>query len=138
MDTHFEGGTNEDPSRHGDGPSPSLGLAACGESSTSSDSAICDAGPCEILGTFALQSIDGEALPAVVSALTDPIFVEVTEGSVTFNDDTTCFLGSTKSETMTDGTATIRTESEQCVYAFDLNNQTFTMTFPLTLLLMAQ
>ena len=61
-----------------------LGLAACGELSTSSDSAICDAGPCEILGTFALQSIDGEALPAVVNALTDPIFVEVTEGSVTF------------------------------------------------------
>ncbi len=114
-----------------------LGLAACAESSTSFDSAICDAGPCEILGTFALQSIDGEALPAVVSGLTDPILVEVTAGSVTINEVSpsqpahgTCSVSSTTRETMTDGTTTMETETEVCTFTFNFNTQALTLTFP--------
>ena len=95
-----------------------LGLTACGELDLplDIDSGPCNTNPCGIVGTYALQSIDGEALPAVVSGLTDPILVEVTAGSVTINQwslprpaQGTCSVSSTTRETMTDGTTTMET-----------------------------
>jgi len=115
-----------------------LGLTACGELDLplDIDSGICNTNPCGIVGTYALQSIDGEALPVVVSELTDPILVEVTAGSVTINDPSpsqpahgTCGVSSTTRETMTDGATTMETETEVCTYTFDFQTQALTLTF---------
>ena len=115
-----------------------LGLTACGDGDLllSFNTDICNTNPCGIVGTYALRSIDGEALPAVVSGLTDPILVEVTAGSVTINDPSpsqpahgTCSVSSTTRETMTDGTTTMETETEVCTYTFDFHTQALTLTF---------
>ena len=115
-----------------------LGLTACGELDLplDIDSGICNTNPCGIVGTYPLRSIDGEALPAVVSGLTDPILVEVTAGSVTINEVSpsqpahgTCSVSSTTRETMTDGTTTMETETEVCTYTFDFHTQALTLTF---------
>jgi len=116
-----------------------LGLTACGgelDLLLDIDSSLCSTNPCGIVGTYALRSIDGEALPAVVSGLTDPILVEVTAGSVTINDPSpsqpahgTCSVSSTTRETMTDGTTTMETETEVCTYTFDFHTQALTLTF---------
>ena len=90
-----------------------LGLTACLDSGSSFPGLgpdICD-NPC-IGGTFALQSIDGEALPAVVSGLTDPVLVEVAAGSLTLNLDGTCSVSQTTRETMTDGTVSEVTSTD--------------------------
>ena len=115
-----------------------LGLAACVDLDfpLDLDSSPCNTNPCGIVGTYELQSIDGEALPVVVSELTDPILVEVTAGSVTINQwslpqpaQGTCSVSSTTRETMTDGTTTMETETEVCTYTFNFNTQALTLTF---------
>ena len=115
-----------------------LGLAACIDHGFNlfSDSDLCG-NPCTIGGTYALQSIDGQALPVVVSELTDPILVEVTAGSVTINYEFspsqpshgTCSVSSTTGETMTDGTTTMETETKLCTFTFNFNTQALTLTF---------
>ncbi len=116
-----------------------LGLAACIDGGFDLDfgSDLCSSNPCGIIGTYALQSIDGQALPVVVSELTDPILVEVTAGSVTINEDLspspqpahgTCSVSSTTRETMTDGTTTMETETKLCTHTFDFNTQALTLT----------
>ena len=58
-----------------------FGVTACGDDGT---------GLQGITGTYTLQSIDGEGLPAVVSAVGDAVLQEVTAGSIILNEDTTC------------------------------------------------
>jgi len=96
-----------------------LGLTACldGSSFTGLSTDICDS-PCNFWGTWALQSIDGEALPAVVSKPIEPILVEVTAGSVILNEDSTCSHSISSRQTL-NGNVTAETETGACTYAID-------------------
>ena len=85
-------------------------------------------GPEDIAGTYTLQSIDGTGLPAVLSETGDPIFAEVTAGSVTLNQDMTCSDSVTTRRTM-DGIVVTGTETHVCTYTFDGGDIALTIPF---------
>ncbi len=85
-----------------------FGLVACGDDSVS---------PADVAGTYTLQSVNGEGLPAVLAESTD-FLIEVTAGSVTLNADLTCSHSVTQRET-DQGTVTTDTVVTACTYAID-------------------
>ena len=92
-------------------------LVACGDDGT---------GPESVVGTYTLQTADGEGLPFVIED--NPTFLfELTAGSVTLNQDMTCTYSLTSRETR-DGTATTGTSTDVCTYT--LNNGALTLTIP--------
>ena len=90
-------------------------LVACGDDGV---------GPEDIVGTYVLQSIDGEALPVAVLVGTTLLF-EVTAGSVTFDPDMTCRVNISTRGTE-DGP--VSTKTTVCTYIF--NNGALTVNFP--------
>ena len=96
-----------------------FGLVACGDDSTGLE---------DIAGTYTLQSIDGEGLPAVVSEIGDPVLEEVTAGIVILNEDGTCTSSFTTRSEAEDGTVTTVEDPGVCNYTF--NNGAITLTFP--------
>ena len=92
-----------------------FGLVACGDDGV---------GPEDIVGTYVLQSIDGEALPVAVLLGTTLLF-EVTAGSVTLDPDMTCRINISIRETE-DGP--VSTNTTVCTYTF--NNGALTVNVP--------
>ena len=84
-----------------------FGLAACSKI----------AGPEDVAGIYILQTINGAALPAIFSEIGAAILVEITAGSVTLDEDTTCSVDSTFRETE-DGNVTTSTEALPCTFRF--------------------
>ncbi len=95
-----------------------FGLVACGDDSTGLE---------EIVGTYILQSIGGEELPAVVNEV-GIVLAEVTAGSVTLDNGRTCSSSFTTRREMEDGTVTTTTDPGACTYAF--NDGAITLGFP--------
>ena len=50
--------------------------------------------PEDVAGIYILQTIGGEAPPAIFSEMGAALLVEITAGSVTLNEDTTCSVDS--------------------------------------------
>ena len=94
-----------------------FGLVACADDGV---------GPEDIVGTYVLQSIDGEALPVVILVGTTLLF-EVTAGSVTLDPDMTCRVNISIRETE-DGP--VSTNTTVCTYTFNFNNGAITANFP--------
>lgn len=84
-------------------------LVACGDDST---------GPESITGTYTLQSIDGEVLPAFLAVPTEAITIEITAGSVTLEKNMTCLISLSLRGTVDGTVSTGRTETEGCTYTF--------------------
>ena len=95
-----------------------FGLVACGDDGI---------GPEDIVGTYGLQSIDGEGLPAVFSEIGATVLAEVTAGSVTLNEDMTCSSSLTIRREQ-NGTVTTSVDAAECTYTF--NSGAITLTFP--------
>jgi len=92
-------------------------LVACGDDGT---------GPESVVGTYTLQTADGEGLPFVIED--NPTFLlELTAGSVTLNQDMSCTNSLTPRETR-DGTVTTGTNTDVCTYTLD--NGALTLTIP--------
>ena len=70
----------------------------------------------DIVGTYELQSIDGEALPVVWSQVGAPILVEITAGNLVLNRDRTCSYSRTYRRTE-DGIVTTEPVTTACTYA---------------------
>ena len=85
-----------------------FGLVGCGDDSVS---------PADVAGTYTLQSVDGEGLPAVLAESTNFLF-EITAGSVTLNADLTCSHSVTERGTVQD-MVTEETIVSDCTYAID-------------------
>ena len=86
-----------------------FGVTACGDDGT---------GLQGITGTYTLQSIDGEGLPAIVSAVGAAVLEEVTAGSIILNEDTTCSSSFTTRSELQDGTVTTVVDEGVCTYTF--------------------
>ena len=95
-----------------------LGIAACGDDGLSLE---------EIVGTYTLQTIDGEAIPWVKFQTGTTYTLEVTGGNVILNELRTCTNTIMFRETL-DGTVTTETETVVCQYSF--TDGTLIMTFP--------
>ena len=96
-----------------------FGVTACGDDGT---------GLQAIIGTYTLQSIDGEGLPAVVSPMEDPVIVKVTAGSLLLNEGTTCTSSFRTTKKLEDGTVTEVVDAGVCTYTF--NNGALSLNFP--------
>ena len=96
-----------------------FGLVACGDDST---------GPESITGTYTLQSIDGEVLPAFLAVPTEAITIEITAGSVTLNQNMTCSISLSLRGTVDGTVSTGRTETEGCTYTFMGSQAEFAIT----------
>ncbi len=94
----------------------SFGLVACSGGT----------GPEDIVGTYTLETVDGEELPVVVEEIETYIF-ELTAGSMTLSGDTSCSLSLTQRLTE-DGTVTTGTNTIVCTYVFD--DGALTLTLP--------
>ena len=83
-----------------------FGLVACGEST----------GPESHFGTYTLQTVNGEGLPAVIDESEDPPYLrEVTAGSITLNEDLSC--GTSRSLRDTEDNTITGTTVSVCTYA---------------------
>ena len=96
-----------------------FGLVACGDAGTGVE---------DIIGTYVLQSIDGEGLPAVISEIGDPVLAEVTAGDVILNQDLTCSSSLATRRELEDGTVTTSVDAAECAYTF--NGRAITLAFP--------
>ena len=85
-----------------------FGLVACGDDSVS---------PADVAGTYTLLSVDGVGLPLVLEESPD-FLLELTSGSATLNQDLTCSLSFTQTET-DQGTVTTDTLVQACTYTLD-------------------
>ena len=95
-----------------------FGLVACGDST----------GPESVVGTYTLQTVNGEGLPAVIDEIGTTFLKEITAGSITLNEDLTCSFSLSERETE-DGEVTTRTETletDECTYTID--NGVLTLT----------
>ncbi len=95
-----------------------FGLVACGDST----------GPESVVGTYTLQTVNGEGLPAVIDEIGTTFLKEITAGSITLNEDLTCRFSLTERETE-DGNVTTVTETletDECIYT--VNNEVLTLT----------
>lgn len=86
-----------------------FGLVACGDDATGLD---------DIAGTYTLQTVDGEGLPAVLEEVGTIFLLEITAGSTTLNQDMTCSVVSMFRVT-DNGVATNETVTDACTYTFD-------------------
>ena len=94
-----------------------FGVTACGDDGTGLE---------DIAGTYTLQTVDGEGLPAVLDEIGTTFLPEVTGGSVTLNQDMTCSFTFSLRETE-DGTVTRVTETAVGTYTF--NNGAISLNF---------
>ena len=97
-----------------------LGTAACGEDGLSLE---------DIVGTYTLQTIDGEALPWTAPQTGGTSTLEITAGHVNLDALRTCTNNITYRETA-DGDVTTETVIDPCQYTFV--DGILTMTFPTT------
>ena len=99
-----------------------LGLAACSVIAGPTG----PTGPGPAVGTYTLQTINQQELPAKINnegrplgmeeiEAAAPFLFEITAGSATLNEDWTCSLSLTRRETE-DGIMTTNTETDSCTY----------------------
>ena len=69
----------------------------------------------------------GGALPAIVSELNEPFVIEVTAGSVTLNEDSTCRKSISSRQTL-NGNVTTKTETGVCTF-YRVDGYNTTLTF---------
>lgn len=95
-----------------------FGLVACGDDGTGVEA---------ILGTYALQSVGGEELPAEVD---DPaaVLAFVIEGSLTLNENKTCSSSFTTRRELANGDVTTTTDPGVCTYTF--TDEVLRLVFP--------
>ncbi len=86
-------------------------------------------GPEGVVGTYLLQSVDGQAVPLVLQQLGD-YRLEFTSGSMTFDQDMTC--GDSLITTETNGYGNNRfTSTTTRVCTYTLNSGAITISWPL-------
>ena len=92
-----------------------FGMVGCGADVT---------GPGSVSGTYTLRTFNGGALPAVLGGI-ETSFVEVLAGSITLNEDLTCWVSFTVGRTE-DGIATTEIAEGACSYMIDNGSITLT------------
>ena len=97
-----------------------FGLAACGDLGTVSR-------PPSFVGTYTLQSINGEGLPWVSLQIGTTFRLEITAGSLTLNEDMTCSDSISFRET-DNGNVTTTTDTDVCTYTH--NSGAVILTYP--------
>ena len=95
-----------------------LGFAACGDDGLSLE---------DIVGTYTLQTIDGESIPWVKAQTGTTYTLEVTGGNIILNALRTCTNTIVFRETQ-DGNVTTETETVVCQYSF--TDGVLLLTFP--------
>ena len=99
-------------------------LVACGDDGTGDDGTGLD----DIVGTYVLQSIDGEELPVVVSEIGAPDLLEITAGNVILSQDMTCSERLDRRATRPGRDPFVGTKTDVCSYTF--SDGAITLTFP--------
>ena len=80
--------------------------------------------PGSVSGTYTLQTVNGDALPAVLFQ-DETTLLEVTAGSITLNQDRSCSTSMSLRQTQ-DGVVATETETGVCTYALDSGSITVT------------
>lgn len=83
-----------------------LGSGACGDGATA---------PSNVFGTYTLRTVFQLELPAVIVEIGTTIKIEITAGSLTLNEDSTCSQSRSLRQT-DDGVVSTRVESFECTY----------------------
>ena len=87
-----------------------FGVTACADDGVGLES---------IAGTYTLQTIDGEGLPAVLEEIGTTFLLEAIAGSVTLNQDMTCSVSLSVRETEDGIVFPIDEVTDVCTYTFN-------------------